>query len=139
MYNKIKRYNNNELRNFGLIFGIFIPIIFGFLLPIIFKNNIPYWPWIFSIIMICIALCFSTILSPLYTIWMKLSLILGVVNTRIILFINFYLIFTPYGIIMRIFGKDPLLKNLNEKEITYRISKIDSNFEYSITNLEKPF
>ena len=40
---------------------------------------------------------------------------------------------------MRIFGKDPLLKNLNEKEITYRISKIDSNFEYSITNLEKPF
>lgn len=40
--------------------------------------------------------------------WMKFAHILGYVNSRILLSIVYFLIFVPYGIISRLFGRDPL-------------------------------
>jgi len=48
------------------------------------------------------------ILKPVYAFWMKSALVLSWINTRIILFILFYLVLTPIGLIMRLFGKDVL-------------------------------
>jgi hypothetical protein len=40
--------------------------------------------------------------------WMKLAGVLGYVNSRILLFLLFYLAITPYGAVSRLFGRDPL-------------------------------
>ncbi len=40
--------------------------------------------------------------------WMSVAAVLGYVNSRILLSLMYYLIFTPYGIISRLFGRDPL-------------------------------
>jgi hypothetical protein len=40
--------------------------------------------------------------------WMKLAGILGYINSRVLLFLLFYLAITPYGLISRLFGRDPL-------------------------------
>lgn len=40
--------------------------------------------------------------------WMKLAFVLGYVNSRVLLFLLFYLVITPYGLIAKLFGHDPL-------------------------------
>ena len=40
--------------------------------------------------------------------WMKLAGILGYINSRVLLFLLFYLAITPYGLISRLFRRDPL-------------------------------
>jgi hypothetical protein len=40
--------------------------------------------------------------------WMRLAYVLGYVNSRILLFVMFYGIVTPYGLLSRLFGRDVL-------------------------------
>lgn len=40
--------------------------------------------------------------------WMRLAYVLGYVNSRILLFVMFYGLVTPYGIFSRLFGRDVL-------------------------------
>ena len=47
-------------------------------------------------------------LRPIYKVWMKFAEALGWINTRIILSVIFFLVFTPYGILARLLGKDLL-------------------------------
>jgi hypothetical protein len=45
--------------------------------------------------------------------------VLGWVNTRVILTLIFYLVFTPIGLVMRIFGKDILEAGPGKTKNTY--------------------
>lgn len=58
-------------------------------------------------------------IRPIHTAWMKFAHILGMVNTRIILFIVFVLTVIPISLLLRIFRKDILNKNLEKEAVTY--------------------
>ena len=69
-------------------------------------------------------------LKSIYKVWMKLTVPLGWVMTRAILSILFFLVITPIGLVMRIFGNNPLdLKFNRESTNSYWISKRKANFE----------
>ena len=59
-----------------------------------------------------LALLLTGFVPPLarrfHVAWMKLAGVLGYINSRILLFLLFYLALTPYGFISRLFGRDPL-------------------------------
>jgi len=40
--------------------------------------------------------------------WMRFASILGYINSRVLLFVLFYFLITPYGWIARLFGRDAL-------------------------------
>ena len=69
------------------------------------------------------ALLVPAILKPVYVFWMKLAYILAWVNTRLILFILFYIIFTPIGVGMRLFGVDLLDRKIDKNKQSYWIKK----------------
>jgi hypothetical protein len=52
---------------------------------------------------------------------MKFAEGLGFINTRIILFIVFSLMFVPIGLIMRLFGKDPMHRQFTQDTNSYRV------------------
>ena len=54
--------------------------------------------------------------------WMKLAAALGFVNSRILLFLLFYLVITPYGVLSRLFGRDPLNRRKKSKD-TYWVPR----------------
>jgi len=68
-----------------------------------------------SSVFIVMGLALPALLKPVYIIWMRFAFILGWINTRIILFILFYLIFTPLGLLMRLFRID-LLERKNKAD-----------------------
>lgn len=48
------------------------------------------------------------LLKAFYNVWMKFAHALGWVNTKIILSIVYFLIFTPIALFFRLIGKDPM-------------------------------
>ena len=74
-------------------------------------------------------------LRPVYTTWMKIGHGIGWVNTRIILGVLFYVIVLPMGLIMRLFGKDPMARKRDESASSYRIESVSEAKD----RLEKPY
>ena len=58
------------------------------------------------------------IISGIFKAWMNFARALGRVNTVILLSVVYYLMFTPLGLLARLFGRDPLERKWT-KEATY--------------------
>ncbi|MDH5387054.1 MAG: SxtJ family membrane protein [Gammaproteobacteria bacterium] len=133
--NKTNQTSNNELQKFGITTGIIVAGLFGLLLPWLFNFTIPYWPWAVSSILILWAFIHPASLKHIFLTWMKFGHIMGWINSRIILGIMFYFIFLPTAVILKILGKDPLHKKLDEKISSYRIKSPQKPKEH----IERPF
>lgn len=127
--------DKKDLRNFAFIIGGMMAVFFGLLLPWIWDWSYPLWPWIVTAIATMWGLVHPFSLKPLYWAWMKLALMLGWVNTRIILSVVFYLLILPFGMVMRIFGKDPMHRKFSDKIATYRVESNQPNVDH----LDRPF
>ena len=111
------------LRSFGRLVGG----VFGLMAawPVLFRGQPPRtWAIVVASGLVVPALLLPKILGPVYRVWMAFGHILGWINTRIVLGIVFFLVFTPVGIVMRLFGKDPLRLRLNANSKTHRISRM---------------
>src|SRR5712692_10968394 len=86
-----------QLRNFGLmVVGLFA--VLG-LWPTVFRNAPPrLWALVLAGTLGLPALIFPQSLEPVYRVWMALGHGLGWVNTRILLSVVFYGLFTPLGV-----------------------------------------
>ena len=51
-----------------------------------------------------------------HVVWMRLAALLGYVNSRILLSLLFYVVFTPFGFVRRLMGRDPLSRRGAKKE-----------------------
>lgn len=105
--------DSTELRKFGLVSAAIVIVLFGLLLPWIFDKalaDFPRWPWYLAAILACWALVHPASLIKVYRPWMAFGLFMGAINSRIILSLVYYLMITPIGLIMHLFGRAPLKK-----------------------------
>jgi hypothetical protein len=111
-----------ELRNFGLIVGGIFVLIGVW--PVIFRGGSPrVWALAAGSLLILSGLVYPRSLTQVHRAWMAAGHVLGWVNTRIILGIFFYLILTPFGLAMRLFGKDFMRLKPAPNADTYRIGR----------------
>lgn len=96
--------DKDKLRKFGLVIGC---IFTGFGFAPVFHNNNPNILLIdIALILFTAALIMPNLLLPLYTMWYSFGRVIGKINSFLILSIIFYLVFTPIGIIRRMFKKN---------------------------------
>ncbi len=69
----------------------------------------------------------KNLLKPLNKIWYRTGILLGKLISPIVMFIIFFLIVTPIGLLMRIFGKDILGLKFNKNKTYWIIKEHDSN------------
>jgi hypothetical protein len=132
----IPTLDNLGLRKFGLTTGAIIVVLFAFFFPWVFDMAaMPMWPWIAAGILSVPALLMPSLLRPVYATWMKIGHAIGWVNTRIILGVLFYVLVLPMGLIMRLFGKDPMAREMNKSISSYRIESVSEPKD----RLEKPY
>ena len=107
-------------KSFGIVFFIVFLLIAFYLL--INQENIWIWSLLVSLVFLILGLKNSNILSPLNKIWFKFGILLGKIVSPIVMGVIYFLVVTPTGLLMRLFGKDILnLKFNNEK--SYWIEK----------------
>ncbi len=132
---QIPKLNSKELRDFGLLTGAIVAVLFGLLLPWIWGHSLPQWPWLIAAILWFLAVLAPATLKPVYQVWMRIGLVLGWVNTRIILGIVFYGMIMPMGAIMRLLNRDSMARKFDANLQTYRLpSQIKTR-----ASMEKPF
>ncbi len=62
-------------------------------------------------------------IRPVYVIWMTAVFPVGWVLSHLVLAAVFFLVFTPFGLVMRIAGKDPLSRRPDRSAQTYWIPR----------------
>ena len=114
---KIKS-GKKELREFGITIGIVL-ILITLIALFFFKKPFNIKLLIIAGFFIGFGVFFPIVLKPLQKIWMGFSIIIGFFMSRVILSILFFLVLTPIGLIMRLFGKDILDQKLDKTADTY--------------------
>ena len=120
------------LREFGILIGFGFPILLGWLIPILTGHQFRIWTLWVSAIGFIFGLLAPRILYYPYLIWIKLGYILGWINSRIILGLIFLFVLIPIGLVMKIFGYDPL-KIRRKRKITYKENR--QNYKINLTRI----
>lgn len=124
-----------ELRKFGLSTGAIFAVLFGLAIPWMWDLKYPLWPWVILLVLGGLGLIAPKSLRLVHRYWMRLALLISKVTTPIILGVVFFLVVMPIGLIIRIFGRDPLARQLDADTETYRIE----TDRQSVSTLEKPY
>lgn len=128
-----KIMTHKELRNYGLMMGLFVVSLFGLLLPLAFKKAHPLWPFIVGAVFWALALVIPSSLRVIYAGWMRFGLVMGKINSTIILSLVYFVLFVPVALFFRLTKRDRLYRAW-EKNTTYRILR-----ENKTNLMEKPY
>jgi hypothetical protein len=106
-------------KKFGLTFAIIFFVIGLFLWYE--KAAVVFWPMVLGATFLGLGLFLPKSLNALNLLWLKFGLLLHRVTSPIILATMFYLLITPMGILMRVFGRCPIDKKFNAQLNSYWI------------------
>ena len=112
--------SKRKLREFGILFGIGFPALIGYLIPLISGHKYIEWTILIGIMTLTLVICDPNLLFYPYKAWMKLGLILGKINSYVILGLIFILILQPIAFIMKFLNYDPLRMKRKKNESSYR-------------------
>lgn len=104
-------------RVFGLVMAAAFAVVAAW--PLMFGGGLRWWSVAIAAAFAAAALVFPSSLSGLNRLWMKLGLLLGKVVSPIALGILFYGVLAPMGLLLRIFGKDPLRLKFDRSTESY--------------------
>ena len=125
----------SDLRNFGIIIGIVLLIISGFLF---WKEKESFQLFLaIGITLFLTATAIPAVLKPVYWMWMIFAIILGWIMTRVILSLLFFLILTPIGLTLRLFGKQFLELRWDKSKESYWNFRTNEHLQKE--NYEKQF
>ena len=98
---------------------------------VLLLRNIRSFLWFYTFAALILGLGISAVklLKPVYIVWMRFAYILAWINTRIILTLVFFIVFTPLGLIMRLFRSDPLQRNFSKQVKSYWKNREKTEFD----------
>ena len=109
-------------------FGFFFTFVFAILaFYFLFIDSI-LWAQalaVLAVLFLLITVIIPQVLLPLNKLWMRLGLLLGMIVSPIVLGIIFFGLVTPYGMVMRLFGRDELRLKFTKKS-SHWISRSES-------------
>ena len=112
--------SSQELRKFGIVMAVGFGVIGSIFL---WKDN-QAWRYLYGIggFFLLFGLVIPKVLAPIEWVWMKFAHTLGIVMTYILLTITYIVVITPIGLVMRLFGKDPLNRKFDKTLTSYWVS-----------------
>ena len=130
-YSKIELPSNRK-------FGFFFTFVFFIVASYFFLKNsilISYIFFALAAVLSLITFVNEHALLPLNKLWMKFGQLIGIIVSPIVLGIIFFGIFTPYSLLMRLFGRDELQLKFGKRESYWKLR----NQSIPITNFRKQF
>src|SRR5215813_5282292 len=111
-----------QLRSFGLIVATGFAVIGVW--PWVFRGqNVRVWSVILSALLAIPAVVRPGALRHPFRVWMLIGHCLGWINTRVILSVLYFAMFTPVSLVMRIIGRDSMARNFERNSPASRRPK----------------
>ena len=114
---KIKMSSN---RSFGLVFFLVL-ITIGFW-PLKNDGDVRIYFVLLSMFFLILGLINSRLLNPLNLLWFKFGILIGFFMAPIVMGAVFFLVVTPTGLIMKMFGKKLLDNKFDKSKKSYWIN-----------------
>jgi hypothetical protein len=96
----LKPPSRKDLRRFGLVLGVLLAA--AGLVPLLRGGPVRLWAEAAAVPVLGVALAAPALLWPVHWLFLKIGMVLGWVNTRILLGIMFYVVITPIGLVKRV-------------------------------------
>ena len=106
--------NKDNNKSFGILF--FLVFLLIAIWPAKDSESIRVWSMIISLLFLILGIINSKILTPFKKGWIKLGEILGKVIAPIVMGFIYFIVITPIGILLRLFGKDLLNIKFNKNK-----------------------
>lgn len=108
---------NRELRKFGGVMAGLSAVV----ATIVWWRGGTVWPYLAAaaVVFLLTGLAAPAVLRPVEKGWMKLAEVLGTVMTFVVLVLAFFLVFTPFAVVMRLMGRRPLTLGFDPKAASY--------------------
>ena len=104
-------------RAFGLTFAAVFAII-GLVGWLVFEARL-IWAPVAASVFLLVALAAPGILLPLNRLWARIAHRVGLFSNALLLGSFFFLFVLPLGLIIRLFGKDPMARTIDAEAETY--------------------
>ena len=104
-------------RAFGLTFAAVFAII-GLVGWLVFEARL-IWAPIAASVFLLVALAAPGILLPLNRLWARIAHRVGLFSNALLLGSFFFLFVLPLGLLVRLFGKDPMVRTIDAEAETY--------------------
>lgn len=118
------------LRQFGWICAFFLPLLAWAFTgrPRPWNSAAADWKWvgIFLIIGIAIALigmAFPKFIKPIFVGLSIVTFPIGLVLSEVILFLFFFVVFLPFGLVFKLIGRDAMERRFEPAKATYWVAK----------------
>ena len=109
-------------RAFGLVFAVMFALVGLF--PVLSARAPRLWAIIVGVAFLALALTAPGVLNPLNRLWSKLGAVLHRIASPIAIALLFFGAVTPFAVLLRIFGKDPLRLRRDPNATTYWIERV---------------
>ena len=112
-----------SLRVFGGIWALFFTVIA--LWPMLDGGQTRLWALALAGAFLLVAAVLPTLFarSGMYRGWVKFGEVVGLINSRIIMFVMFVTIFAPVGLAFRLMRRDVLHKRFDPEAKTYFVNR----------------
>jgi hypothetical protein len=108
-------------RSFGLVFAFVFGVIAAY--PVVFGGNLRREWAAAAALFLLLALLAPAVLAPLNRWWFRLGLAMHKVVNPVVMALIFVIAVIPTGLLMRLFGKDPLRLRREPAAQTYWIPR----------------
>lgn len=108
-------------RSFGLVFAVVFLVVAS--LPLVRGGSIRLWALPVSAAFLGVALLSPRWLAPLNRVWTRFGLLLHSIVSPVALAVVFFGVVLPTGVLLRVFGKDPLRLKRDPAAETYWIER----------------
>lgn len=112
--------SRRQLRQFA---GIWFPALLGVVGAVVYYHTgspgVPAWIWGAALVLSVLGCCAPRLVRPVFVAWMCAAYLIGRLISCLLLAVIYYLIVTPIGLVMRLFGRDPLLRKFDPSARTY--------------------
>ena len=125
IFQEIKKLDTSskEIRKFTLVIAIALGVIGSIVYYKSGNFDVVGWLWGIALLLLILGFILPSILRPIYRLWMLLAYFIGGVVCRVILTVLFYVVLTPTGLVLKLFGKDVLDKKFDKRRGSYWVKK----------------
>ncbi len=114
--------SQSALRWFGLLMLLFFCLVGGIVYLKTETLTVSAWLGGLGVVLCALYYVVPGLRRPLYLGWMYAALPIGWVVSHLLLAAVYYLVLTPIGLLMRLFGWDPMARRLDPGATSYWVA-----------------
>ena len=119
LINLNKNPSPTEIRWFGVMFAVFFGLIGLVARGWWGRPEIAKWIWIVGAVVFVVYYAVRPLQRPIYLGWLYAAYPIGWTISHLLLFVVYFVVITPVGLVLRLFGKDPLERRFDADAESY--------------------